>query len=188
MSVATASLDPLRVPLPSQEIALEYFDSLETVPPKELVGLWEGKGIPTGHPLDGVLENLGWYGKRFNANMRADALLFQTGGYRLVPIDPAYIPVRLLLRFAQFARTKPARNCFGHLQKALWARGPVASLKALQHRGRTSAAMVYDHQPVIDHFRKIDDGRLLGAMSIKGDDRCYFFLLSRTLPADERAL
>lgn len=172
---------------PSQEAAFEYFDGLDAVQPPELIGLWEGKGIPTGHPLDGVLENLGWFGKRFNADMRADALLFKTGNCRLAPVDPAHIPLRLVLRFSRFGRTKQARNLFTYLQKALWARGPVASLKVLPFRGRTSAAMVYDRQPIIDYLRKIDEERLIGAMSVKGDDRSYFFLLVRTSPREERA-
>lgn len=40
--------------------------------------------------------------------------------------------------------------------------------------------MVYDRQPIIYHFRKIDEDRLVGGMSVKGDDRCYVFLLVRT--------
>jgi len=43
----------------------------------------------------------------------------------------------------------------------------------------TSAAMVYDAQPIVDHFRKVDNNRVMGAMVIDGDDRVYFFELER---------
>jgi hypothetical protein len=48
----------------SQDEALRNFEELQPVMPDEMIGLWEGHGIASGHPLDGVLENLGWYGKR----------------------------------------------------------------------------------------------------------------------------
>jgi len=56
---------------------IAWFGSLPPVLPTEMVGLWQGEGISSGHPLDGVLENLQWFGKRFHADFRADALLFQ---------------------------------------------------------------------------------------------------------------
>lgn len=83
----------------SPQTALEEFRSLPPVAPRELVGLWKGHGIPTGHPLDGVLENLGWFGKRFTSDMRADALLFLSGESRLVALDAKWIPLNLALRF-----------------------------------------------------------------------------------------
>jgi len=72
-----------------QTAAFEQFRSLPPVEPIEIVGLWQGRGIPAGHPLDGVLENLGWFGKRFRADMRADASLFGTRERGLIAIDPA---------------------------------------------------------------------------------------------------
>lgn len=61
----------------SQKEASEWFRSLEPVHSEEMVGLWRGTRHPSGHPLDGVLENLHWFGKRFHPGMRADALLFE---------------------------------------------------------------------------------------------------------------
>lgn len=144
-----------------------------------MMGLWTGRGIPSGHPLDGVLENLGWFGKRFSAQLRADALLFRGGGKRLVAIDPAWIPLRLALRFHKLGRSRAASNLFSYLLRRLRAKGPVASLKAVAFHGVISAAMVYDRQPIVDHFRKVDDNRVVGAMVIEGDDRVYFFELER---------
>jgi hypothetical protein len=152
---------------------------LPPVTPSELVGLWRGKCIATGHPLDGVLENLGWFGKRFGPDLNADALLFSAGPGRLRGIDPKWVPLRLALRCQRFGRTRIARSLFWWLQRALQAKGPVASLKTLAFDGVASAAMVYDDQPIIDHFRKIDENRIMGLMKIRNDERVYAFELTR---------
>lgn len=162
-----------------QPTALEVFLSLPSIEPSELVGLWNGHGIPTGHPFDGVLENLGWFGKRFRPDMRADALLFRSGERPPIAIDPARIPLRLTLRFHTVGRTRVVRSLFSHLQRALRAEGPVAAVKTMSFGGTASAAMVYDHQPIVDHFRRIDQHRVMGAMTIMGDERIYFFELER---------
>jgi hypothetical protein len=170
----------LPLPLASQEAVFAFFDRLDPVLPERLVGLWRGHTIPTQHRLDGVLENLGWYGKRFNADLSADPLLFQIGRQRLAPLDPGGLPLRPVLRLAaRFGRTRMARNGFTYLQRALRAQGPVASLKSLHYRGKTSAAMIYDRQPITDHFRRIDGDRLVGVMEIPGEGGGYFFLLAR---------
>jgi hypothetical protein len=39
--------------------------------------------------------------------------------------------------------------------------------------------MTYDKQPIVDHFRRIDERRIMGAMTIKGDHRIYFFELAQ---------
>ncbi|MEF0941427.1 DUF4334 domain-containing protein [Rhizobium sp. BR 362] len=164
----------------SQADGLAYFDSLSVAPVTGLAGLWQGHGVASEHPLDGVLENLGWYGKRFTTDLRADALLFAVGPHRLVAIDPAMIPLRLAFRFHRFGRTQVARNLFSYLQKICRAKAPVASLRSMSFRGKTSTAMVYDRQPITDHFRRIDEDRLLGVMAVEGVDRHYFFVLTRT--------
>jgi hypothetical protein len=46
---------------------MERFQGLLPAEPHQIIGLWTGRGIPSGHPLVGVLENLGWFGKRFSA-------------------------------------------------------------------------------------------------------------------------
>lgn len=162
-----------------QQTVLEQFCRLPSVEPEALIGLWKGRGIPSDHPFDGVLENLGWFGKRFTANMRADALLFRSGEKRLVAIDPAKIPLRLALRFSSLGRLAVPRHLFSYLQRGLCARGQVASLRTVSFEGVLSAAMVYDDQPIVDHFRRMDDTRIMGAMTIRGDKRIYFFELER---------
>ncbi|WP_043263096.1 DUF4334 domain-containing protein [Streptomyces sp. CT34] len=57
-----------------------------------------------------------------------------------------------------------------------------ASLWMVEFRGESTASMVYDGQPVIDHFKRIDDATLLGVMNGKDvldDGRYFYFLLDR---------
>jgi hypothetical protein len=83
----------------------------------------------------------------FTPGMRADALLFRFGERRLVPIDPAKVPLRLALRFQKVGRVRAAKTLFSYLQRAFRARGPVAFVKTMSFQGVASAAMVYDDQP-----------------------------------------
>jgi hypothetical protein len=157
----------------------EWFQTLQPVRAQDMTGLWQGAGIPAGHPLDGVLENLGWFGKRFRADMRADALLFQTTPGRLVAIDPAFIPLRLALRFSAFGQTFIARNWFSYLRKALQARGTTASLHSGDNSDSQTAVMAYDKQPIVDYFRWTGEGEVVGMMVVEGDRRRYFFWMKR---------
>lgn len=168
--------------------ALTYFSHLVPISPPELIGLWRGRSLATGHPLDGMLEALGWYGKRFHPDKRADALLFSTGSRRLVPIDPKYAPLQLALRFYGLARRQWCRNLFGYAMKGMWARGPVASIRVAEFAGEQSACMVYDSQPVIDHFRRIGPDHLMGAMVIEGREDLFFFVLERAKELDYGAI
>jgi hypothetical protein len=162
-----------------QDETLTWYRSLGPVRPPEMIGLWKGVGISSGHPLDGVLENLQWFGKRFQADMRADPLLFQWRPGRLVPVDPGIFPVGLAIRFASFGRTFVARNWFSHLRKACRAKGTTASLRLQTIDGFETAAMIYDRQPIVDYFRRIDENQVAGMMIVKDDNRRFFFKLHR---------
>ena len=57
-----------------------------------------------------------------------------------------------------------------------------ASLWLEDFRGEVTATMVYDGQPVHDHFKKIDDDAVLGIMNGKGvrdNGKYYYFYLER---------
>jgi hypothetical protein len=57
-----------------------------------------------------------------------------------------------------------------------------ASLWLEDFRGEVTATMVYDGQPVHDHFKRIDDDAMMGIMNGKGvldDGRYYYFFLER---------
>ncbi|MBB3447055.1 MULTISPECIES: GXWXG domain-containing protein [unclassified Rhizobium] len=162
-----------------QKKTIDWFGTLPPVLPAEMVGIWRGEGVASGHPLDGALENLQWFGKRFHPDLRADALLFQWRPGRLVPIEPSLFPIKLALRVAGFGRTFIARNWFSYLQKAFRARATTAKLTLRMVDGSETAAMVYDKQPIVDHFRRIGDDELAGMMVVEGDERRYFFRLTR---------
>ncbi len=166
---------------PDQHLALTWFLSLEPVLPIEMTGLWKGKGIPSGHPLDGVLENLNWFGKRFHADQRADALLFQWRERRLVALEPGFMPIRWLIHLAPVGHSSLARKLFSYSHKALQARGPTASLTLRTSQYDETAAMVYDKQPISDYFRRISENELAGMMVVRGDERRYFFSLKRVV-------
>jgi hypothetical protein len=62
-----------------------------------------------------------------------------------------------------------------------------ASLWLEDFRGEVTATMVYDGQPVHDHFKRIDDDAVMGIMNGKGVldfqdgvGRYYYFYLERT--------
>lgn len=163
----------------NQQTVFEEFRRLPPIALVELVGLWKGRSIATGHPFDGVLENLGWFGKRFTSDLRADALLFKSGERRLTAVDPSLIPLGLALRCHRFGRLRAARNLFSYLQRRLNAQGPVATLRFLPLEGVSSAAMVYDHKPITDYFRRMDEDKVMGMMVIERDARRFFFELER---------
>ncbi|MBQ1090050.1 DUF4334 domain-containing protein [Streptomyces sp. B93] len=57
-----------------------------------------------------------------------------------------------------------------------------ASLWSVEFRGETTATMVYDGQPVLDHFKQVDDSTLMGIMNAKGtpaEGPFYYFFLER---------
>ncbi|GAA3929849.1 DUF4334 domain-containing protein [Actinomadura viridis] len=55
----------------------------------------------------------------------------------------------------------------------------LARLRAIAYRGTLSAAMVYDDRPIIDHFRRVTDDVVAGAMDAKGQDSVLYFHLTR---------
>jgi beta-xylosidase len=57
-----------------------------------------------------------------------------------------------------------------------------ASLWLEEFRGEVTATMVYDGQPIHDHFKKIDDGAVMGIMNGKhvlDAGRYFYFYLER---------
>jgi GXWXG protein len=64
------------------EAALAFFDSLSPVEIATMIGAWRGRGVETGHPIDGLLERFGWHGKRFTGPDGAHPLVFE-GSWRI---------------------------------------------------------------------------------------------------------
>jgi len=158
--------------------AQRRFESLAPIEPDELLGRWRGTSCPTGHALDGLLEALGWYGKAFEPPDRAHPLLFRTGSGRLVALDPSFLPVGVPLRWPVLARSAPARAAFAATRPLLTTRRPAARVRRVEHCGVASATMIYDRQPITDHFRRLAPDKVLGLMEMPGE-RPYYFLLVR---------
>ncbi|MGO3327170.1 DUF4334 domain-containing protein [Gordonia sp. (in: high G+C Gram-positive bacteria)] len=72
------------------------------------------------------------------------------------------------------------RDADGELYSNLDVGKGGASLWMVEFRGELTASMVYDGQPVIDHFKRVDDDTLMGVMngstSLVRDRHFYFFL------------
>ncbi|WP_140984739.1 DUF4334 domain-containing protein [Asticcacaulis tiandongensis] len=159
---------------------LRHFDSLPAVQVSELNGDWLGSGLHTQHPLDGLLERYGWYGKAFHTPEVVDPLLFSVSG-KIVRVDPARVPLGLALKMPRLARHPVMYGLFKVLHPLIQTSRPRARLRLVVYRGATSAAMIYDHQPITDHFRRIDERHILGLMDLRGA-LPFFFLLSAGPP------
>ena len=51
-----------------------------------------------------------------------------------------------------------------------------ARIREVRYRNKVSTAMIYNYLPIIDHFRRVDDNTLMGAMDLKGKIAIYFYL------------
>jgi hypothetical protein len=161
-------------------VALARFDELEAVAVEAMLGRWRGVSLPTGHPLDGALGRLGWYGKAFEGPDRVHPLLFRVGSSPPVPLDPAWMPVGLAFRAPGLARSGVVRRAFAAAMPLLRTNRHAARLEVRTFRDKASTAMIYHRQPITDHFRKIDNDRVLGLMMFREPREPYFFfLLSR---------
>lgn len=49
--------------------------ALAPIRPEEILGEWKGGEFRTGHPLDGMLDEAGWYGKTFSSVHDAKPLM-----------------------------------------------------------------------------------------------------------------
>ena len=160
--------------------ALKAFDSLPAVILEDMLGSWRGSELPTGHPLDGLLAFYGWRGKRFIDADTVDPLVFDRGG-KVFALDAARLPINLALALPGLVRTEAARGLFQLILPLIATRSPKARLRTVEQGGQISTAMIYDDQPIIDYFRRVDETRLLG-LSGPAVDRATVLL-----PSDERA-
>jgi hypothetical protein len=163
----------------SPDEALNHFDSLPGATSAELIDRWCGYTLPTGHPLDGLLEILGWGGKEVLPDGRVHPLLFRRAAGRVIALDPAWMPTGVAWHWPALARSRATRMTFLALAPWLQARGPAARIEIRSFRGQRGAAIIYSRQPIVDHLRRLDADRLLGLMERQGMAVPYFFLLSR---------
>ena len=174
----------------TQAEAFGFYDSLEPVSAKFMLGVWKGSECRTGHIMDGMLTIAPWYGKAFMSKEKVHPLVFEDKSGKKYCVDPRkvfrYIEepaiMKLLTKFTQKVDT-------GKLSFDSYKLDPVfktfktvkskARLREIRYRGGVTAAMIYDDLAIIDIFRKIDDTTVLGVMDLKGKmgEKGYFFLL-----------
>ena len=105
-------------------------------------------------------------------------LLFATAaGPR--PVDPALVPIGVLRDRPGIAHSRTARLAFRVVRPLVTTTKPRARLRAVEHRGVVTAAMVYDALPIIDVFRRVDGATVLGLMDLRGLPDPFFFVLRR---------
>ena len=155
--------------------AFEVFDALPVVTNDFMLGRWTLHEVVTGHPLDGLLEPGGLYGKIFESEEDVHPLVFiTTDKSEIYAANPSLIPLTVDL---------PKEEIIGSVintaRFVLETKESKARLRMQEFRGRVTSCMLYDDRPIIDAFVKIDDERVLGVMDMKGNPVPYFFILKR---------
>ncbi|MDH6244921.1 DUF4334 domain-containing protein [Mycobacterium sp. OTB74] len=171
----------LPTPPSSTAEALELFDAADAVEPDFMIGTWHGAELPTGHPMDGLLETSGWWGKQFIDAETVHPLLFpDVSGEALWPLNPAlaFGGLGLAAKVPVLSKMSLAAP-IAALRPVLRAHSAKARLRTTRYRGIDTATMIYDQLPINDVFRKLSDDAVLGAMDFRGSRRPYFFVLRR---------
>ncbi|MFA6298605.1 MAG: DUF4334 domain-containing protein [Nocardioides sp.] len=149
----------------------QRFDDLrsaESAKPEDLDALWADLRPVT---VDEVLG--AWRGGDFATGHIASTVLQKVRWHGKVftgPLD---------------AQPLVCRDADGELYSNLEAGGGgEASLWEVVFRGESTATMVYDKMPVLDHFKQVDDATLMGIMNGKLDSTfgisdLYYFWLER---------
>lgn len=168
----------LSAPVMTTAEALSVYDSLEPADLDFMMGRWQGKGIVTNHPMDGILEMISWYGKEFIDLETVHPLLFQDAQgevFKLRP-DPTVMAISLHFNITNYPWLAPSLRWFNRFFKTEVSQ---ARLRMMESRGVLTATMIYDYLPINDSFKKIDDNSVFGLMDYKAIPQPFFFLLQR---------
>ncbi|MGD1804315.1 DUF4334 domain-containing protein [Dapis sp. BLCC M126] len=160
--------------------ALKFFDELESVNLDFMIGRWQGYEFPTNHPMDGLLEASGWYGKEFVDTEQVHPLLFLDGNNNIFKVYPSPSAMNLGLNL-QILKSKAMKPIFRLMNLILKTEKSQARIRMMEYRQKVSATMIYDNLPINDIFRKIDDNTVLGLMDFKGVPQPFFFVLKREI-------
>ncbi|HEY0933033.1 MAG TPA: DUF4334 domain-containing protein [Trebonia sp.] len=160
------------------EAALSFFDSLPAVTVPEMMGAWRGSELETGHQLHGLLAGLGWHGKRFEGADRVHPLVF-AGPRGRFSVNPALVPVSLAVNYGWALRNPVILRLGRPALRLLRTSRPKARLRMTEYRGVLTGTMSYDAIAANDHFRKVDEETLLGAMDLRGLSSPFLFVLRR---------
>lgn len=154
-------MDPL-------EARVRFHSLRETEGPVEALALEEiWAALDTVRPED-ILG--AWKGGEFDTGHPLNGMLPKAGWYGKT--------------FHSLRDAKPliCRNSAGELYSDLELGKGEASLWTVEFRGESTATMVYDGRPVLDHFKRVDDTTLMGIMNgkdVPADGPFYYFHLER---------
>lgn len=178
MEVLESYQSILKTAQATTEQALQLFDALEPVNLDFMLGRWQGSGIHTSHPMDGLLEASNWYGKEFIDSENVHPLLFLDSQGKIIKVAPNPTAMNWVLKIPAIKNEalKPLLMLTNSLLKTETSQ---ARLRMMEYRGKVSATMVYDYLPINDSFRKIDDNTVLGVMDFKNIPQPFFFVLKR---------
>ncbi|MDX1497032.1 MAG: DUF4334 domain-containing protein [Salinisphaeraceae bacterium] len=159
------------------EQATEAFDQLEAIDCASMLGRWRGSELRTGNAMDGLLEATGWYGKEFVDFDHVHPLLFGSKE-KILKLEPRRLFAGMGL--APIANKIPGLiSLFKLIRPLIQTRHSRARLRMTEYRGKVTATMQYDHLPINDVFRKVDNNTVLGVMDLKGMPQPYYFVLRR---------
>lgn len=155
---------------------LKVFDDLDPVSNDFLIGRWKGFVIATDHPMDSLLDTLGWYGKVFQGVEDAHPLIVHSQDRsELFAIDPGLLP----LSFNAIPIPEVVSE-FTRLSRADLRTGVSRGrLRTVEYRGKLTGSLLYDERPILDHFARIDAGTILGIMDFKDVPQPGAFVLER---------
>lgn len=158
----------------TQQEGWEFFDMLEPVNAKGIKGKWKGSELPSGHPMDGLLDASDWYGKYFSNTENVFPLLFKKCNGTLFAGNPALIPLRLAEKMPRAL----VKVLFKLASPFIATKKSSARLRMMKYRNKNTAVMIYDQKPVLDIFAKVDEKTLLGVTDLKWEHNLgYFFIL-----------
>ncbi len=160
------------------EKALQLFDALEPVSLEFMLGRWQGSGLHTDHPMDGLLEASNWYGKEFIDPETVHPLLFLDTQREIIKVAPQPIAMKWALSMPGI-KSDFMKPLLGLTTSLLKTEQSQARLRMMEYRGKVSATMIYDYLPINDTFRKVDDNTVLGLMDFKESPQPFFFVLKR---------
>ena len=158
----------------TQEEGWKFFDGLEPAEVSSIHGRWRGSELASGHPMDGMLKASGWYGKYFTNQENVYPLLFEKRNGKLFAADPGKLPIRAAERMSR----KLIRALFLVLPFWIRTKKSGARMRMMKCRDKVTAVMLYDRQPVLDIFARVDETTLLGITDAKWlHKKGYFFIL-----------
>lgn len=157
----------------------EFFDTLSPTPIGFMMGLWRAVVVPSCSPNQRRLLDSGYFGMRFTDPETVDPLLFSTAdGTEVFAADP----IKLFTLLQDGPTDIPA------VRSDVEITYPAARLRMIDYRGVTSATLIYDRQPVLDHFRTLTDTIVLGAVEARGYQQPTYFALQRATPRAEQRI